>query len=102
MTAGPNAGRGRRVEAPELPLDLLRRAADRVERLATDAGPGWDVYPEGGIGSATFDWIALLNPAIGAPLAAWLRGAADYADAVGCSVHSDALATARAILGEEP
>lgn len=78
--------------------DLLRRAADRVEWVASDAGPGWDVYPEDGVRTATFDWINLMGPAIGAPLAEWLRSAAVDAEQVGADWR--ALATARAILRE--
>lgn len=78
---------------------LLRRAADHVQFLADDAGPGWNVYPEDGVTTPTFAWIALLNPAIGAPLAAWLHSAAVDADQVGPDHR--AVAFARALLGED-
>jgi hypothetical protein len=87
---------------------LLRRAADHVQFLADDAGPGWNVYPEDGVTTPTFAWIALLNPAIGAPLAAWLRAEASDSDVEerDGDVHQfsgrrTALALARTLLGHD-
>lgn len=79
---------------------LLRTAADRLERLAARTTPGdWRLggllatrpevvahAPDGGTEhvaearARSGAWIAALSPALAAPLAAWLRAAADAPD----------------------
>ncbi len=54
----------------------------------------------GDIAEPDVRWMVTCGPQVAAPLAAWLRGHADYIAAVQCSADSDALALARAILGE--
>jgi hypothetical protein len=103
------------TEAPD-PADLLRTAADRLEALAARSTPGdWRLAgllatrpevvahaPDGGTehvaearaGSAA--WITALSPAIAAPLAAWLRSAAETAPS------AEALAFARTVLHRLP
>jgi hypothetical protein len=76
---------------------LLRSAADRLETLAARTTPGeWRLggllasrpevvahAPDGGTEhvaearARTGEWITALSPALAAPLAAWLRAAAD-------------------------
>ncbi|SFF77230.1 hypothetical protein [Blastococcus tunisiensis] len=76
---------------------LLRTAADRLEQLAARTTPGdWRAggllasrpeviahAPDGGTEhvaearARTGAWIAALSPGLAAPLAAWLRAAAD-------------------------
>jgi hypothetical protein len=78
--------------------ELLRTAADRLERLAGRATPGdWRIGgllatrpeviahgPDGStrhVAEARADsarWIAALSPAVAESLAAWLRAAADH------------------------
>jgi hypothetical protein len=95
------------------PCELLRTAATRLEALAARSTPGdWRtagllatrpeviaVLPDGGTQhvaearAGTGAWIAVLSPALAAPLAAWLRAAADD------PVTPEAEAFARALLG---
>lgn len=94
---------------------LLRTAADRLEQLAARTTPGdWRVggllasrpevvahAPDGGTEhvaearARTAAWMAALSPALAAPLAAWLRAAADAPDPA-------AVAVARALLDRLP
>ena len=80
--------------------DLLREAADRLERLAARSTPGdWRTTgllatrpevvafrPDDGTEhvaearAASAGWITALSPAVAAPLAAWLRAEAEHAD----------------------
>jgi hypothetical protein len=95
---------------------LLRTAADRLEALAarTTAGdwrPGGllatrpDERADGEVGTehvaearaGTGAWIAALSPAVGFPLAAWLRTAADTP-----TVEPAATAVARVLLERLP
>lgn len=104
--------------------ELLRAAADLIEQRGEDALPGpwecldggdrliaWRVGP-GGFDddfeyvvdepvshSGTAEWIALLDPAVAEPLAAWLRAEADGPanDLFDPSEH--AVAFARVVLG---
>jgi hypothetical protein len=91
----------------------LRAAADRLDALASRTTPGaWRTagllasrpeiiasVPGGGTEhvaearARSADWIVALSPALGAPLAAWLRAAADDPDA-----GPEALAVAGAVL----
>jgi hypothetical protein len=77
--------------------DLLREAADRLERLAVRSTPGdWRttgllasrpevvaVRPDGGTEhvaearAASAAWITTLSPTVAEPLAAWLRAEAE-------------------------
>jgi hypothetical protein len=77
--------------------ELLRAAADRLERLAARTTAGdWRITgllasrpevvahrPDGGTEhvaearAASAPWITALSPAVAAPLAAWLRAEAD-------------------------
>jgi hypothetical protein len=92
---------------------LLRAAADRLDALASRTTPGtWRTagllasrpevvatLPGGGTEhvaearARTAEWIVTLSPALGAPLAAWLRAAADESDA-----GPEPTAVARAVL----
>lgn len=94
---------------------LLRTAADRLEHLATVTTPGeWRLAgllatrpeviaqrPDGRtehVAEARTDsaaWITTLSPALAAPLAAWLRAAADAPDPAAVEV-------ARALLQRLP
>jgi hypothetical protein len=91
---------------------VLRAAADRLESLAARTTAGsWavagllasrpEVVARFGDGSTehvaeararTAEWLTTLSPAVAAPLAAWLRAAADGA------VPPEALALARVLL----
>ena len=92
--------------------ELLRTAAERLEALAARTTPGdWRsggllaTRPDGSLthttGSAaragTAAWITALSPAVGPPLAAWLRAAADDAEA-----EPAAVAVARMLLERLP
>jgi hypothetical protein len=101
--------------------ELLRTAAERLEALAARTTPGdWRTggllatRPEviahratpDGTGSTehvaearagTAAWITALSPAVGPPLAAWLRAAADDAEA-----EPAAVAVARMLLERLP
>ena len=86
--------------------ELLRTAADRLERAARRATPGdWriggllatrpEVVAHGADGSTrhvaearadSARWIAALSPAVAEPLAAWLRAAARTPAAEGVEV----------------
>ena len=96
--------------------DLLRTAADRLERLAARSTPGdWraggllatrpDViaHREGGTEhvaearASSAAWISALSPAVGPPLVAWLRAAADAP-----AVEPAATAVARLLLERLP
>ena len=97
--------------------DLLREAADRLERLAVHSTPGdWRttgllasrpevvaVRPDGGTEhvaearAASAAWITALSPAVAAPLAAWLR-----AEARGSSPSPHAVTLARHLLDRLP
>jgi hypothetical protein len=99
------------------PDELLRTAATRLEELAARTTPGdWRTggllatrpeviatLADGGTEhvaearAATGAWIATLSPALAAPLAAWLRAAADDDP-----VDPAAEAFARALLGRLP
>lgn len=96
---------GRVVTAPETPAALLRRAADRLDALASRATSGpWrtaDVEDESEGGRGDADWMATLNPAVAPHLSSWLRGHADYIEGVQCSATPESLAFARSILGEK-
>ena len=91
---------------------LLRTAADRLDRLAARTTPGdWrtggllatrpeviahrdagtEHVAEARAGSAA--WITALSPAVGPPLAAWLRAAAESP-----TVEEAALSVARVLL----
>lgn len=79
--------------------DALRTAADQLQALAARTTRGaWEVtgllatrpeviarFPDGGTQhvaearAATAAWIVAMSPAMAAPLAAWLRAAADAA-----------------------
>ena len=100
---------------------LLRTAADRLEALAArstpgdwrtggllatrpeviahrgaaDGAPGTEHVAEARAGSAA--WIVALSPAVGPPLATWLRAAADQPQ-----VEPAALAVARVLLERLP
>jgi hypothetical protein len=95
---------------------LLRTAADRLEQLAARTTAGdWrtggllatrpEVIAHGPGGtehvaearSGTGAWITALSPAVGPPLAAWLRAAADAA-----AVEPAATALARVLLDRLP
>jgi hypothetical protein len=95
-------------------VELLRTAADRLEALAArTTGGDWtlrgllasrpEVVAELADGGSehvaeararTGEWIRTLSPAVAAPLAGWLRAAADRAP-----VDPHALAVARVLLG---
>jgi hypothetical protein len=95
------------------PRAVLQAAADRLESLAArTTGGRWELagllasrpevlarFPDGTaehVAEArqhTGGWIATLSPAVGPPLAGWLRAAADG------PVPAEALAVARALLG---
>lgn len=66
--------------------ELLRRAADLIERCAADPDltPGpWLRAPPPDLPAedrAHWRWTALLGPQVAAPLAAWLRDHADAAE----------------------
>ena len=97
--------------------DLLRDAADRLERLAARTTPGdWRttgllasrpevvaVRPDGGsehvaeARAASAAWITALSPAVAGPLAAWLR-----AEAGGPSPSADSVTLARLLLDRLP
>lgn len=81
---------------------LLRRAADLIEQTATDLPDGHlDAWRKPHIRASLIPWVALMDPAIAAPLAAWLRGeAASWDDPGVTTVYPAARALARAILGE--
>jgi hypothetical protein len=92
---------------------LLRAAADRLETLAARTPRGtWEVtgllasrpevvarFPDGSTEhvaearARTAAWITATSPAVAAPLAGWLRAAADG------PVPPEAVALARALLG---
>ena len=94
---------------------LLRAAADRVDALASRTTPGpWRTagllasrpevvasQPGGGTEhvaearARSAEWIVALSPAVAAPLAAWLRAAADDP-----SAPLEAIAVARSLLPE--
>lgn len=107
--------------------DLLRRAADLIEGTAADLSPHRFYY---GDTEAEARWAAMFDPQIAPPLAAWLRAEAACIDStadvtehmprvlegieenvtgrpsrrygvrVSMSTASEAVALARAILGE--
>jgi hypothetical protein len=96
---------------------LLRTAADRLDRLAARTTPGdWRTggllatrpeviaHRDGGTGDPDTEhvaearagsaaWITALSPAVGPPLAAWLRAAAESP-----TVEEAALSVARVLL----
>jgi hypothetical protein len=100
---------------------LLRTAADRLDRLAarttpgdrrtggllatrpeviahreaTDGEPGTEHVAEARAGTAA--WISAVSPAVGPPLAAWLRAAADHP-----AIEPAAVAVARVLLDRLP
>jgi hypothetical protein len=99
---------------------LLRTAAERLDRLAARTTPGdWRTggllatrpeviaHREGGPATTTEHvaearagsaaWITALSPAVGPPLAAWLRAAAEEAP-----VAPEATAVARVLLERLP
>jgi hypothetical protein len=89
------------------PWEVIRAAADRLEKLALEASPGpWEIeytysgktpqavfrmdpdYPDDpdfslSLGAmeapADNEWIATLSPAVAEPLVAWLRATASWA-----------------------
>ena len=101
--------------------ELLRAAADRLDRLAARTTPGdWRTggllatrpevvaHREAADGepatehvaearARTAAWISALSPAVGPPLAAWLRAAADHPE-----VEPAAVAVARVLLERLP
>lgn len=106
----PGAGRLRGVDAEA--RGLLLAAASRLDALASRTTPGtWRtagllasrpevvaVQPDGATEhvaearTRSAEWIVTLSPALAAPLAAWLRAAAD-----GPAGGPEALAVARAL-----
>jgi hypothetical protein len=93
-----SCGRRRDPAAPpEGPAARLRSAADLIERTASTAR-AYVVDPWAGhIRDTLVPWVALMSPDLAAPLAAWLRERADYADAVGFCNDREALALADVI-----
>ena len=97
--------------------ELLQAAADRLDALAlgTPGGtwrrtgllasrpevvahlPGGGTEHVAEARARTVDWIVAVSPAMAAPLAAWLRAAADER-----AVSPEALAVARALASTEP
>jgi hypothetical protein len=74
---------------------LATRPAVSAHRDATDGEPGTEHVAEARAGTAA--WISALSPAVGPPLAAWLRAAADASD-----VDPAATAVARVLLDRLP
>jgi hypothetical protein len=82
----------RAVTPPEPPSSLLERAAQRVEEFARSTSPApWGLnlfadqvrdYHQEPIaydtGERNAAWMALMSPAVAAPLAKWLRNTARY------------------------
>ena len=97
--------------------DVLRTAADRLERLAERTTPGdWRIAgllasrpevvahrPDGGTEhvaearAASAAWITALSPAVAAPLAGWLR-----AEAGSPSPAPDSVTLAHVLLARRP
>lgn len=107
------------------PADELRTAATRLRQLLADPqltpgpwlsmdrgdrllwnGPGAHDLPpryvvdEPMSNAANAEWIAAVDPTVGAALANWLESAAEDAEQIGPDPH--ALAVARAINGGQP
>jgi hypothetical protein len=96
--------------------DVLRTAAERLERLVARTTPGdWRTggllasrpeviaHRDGGTEhvaearAGTAEWIIALSPAVGPPLVGWLRAAAEVP-----SVDPSAAAFGRVLLGRLP
>ena len=78
-------------------VDLLREAADTVEReaKAADTLGRWVAWDNPTVAT----WIGRMDPLVGLALAAWLRSVADRCDEYpGARPHEQAEAVARAIL----
>lgn len=110
--------------------DLLRRASDLIEQAVTEATEKGHYYA--GVRLIGEEWAALLSLPVAAPLAAWLRAEANCLDStadvaehmpklmdaieenltrkparghevrISMSTATDAIAFAKAILGESP
>jgi hypothetical protein len=88
------------AEGADDPAARLRSAADELEQIAATTR-AYVVDPWAGhVRDTLVPWVALMSPDLAAPLAAWLRERADYADAVGFCNDREALALADLILGE--
>lgn len=100
------------------PAEILRQAAAKLRETA--ALVAWEPDDEGGTWREFFikhgadlglwrepeAWIALMDPQIAEPLAAWLEAEAELAERLSAPGHiaatRQALATARTILGGAP
>src|SRR5690349_14424794 len=100
------------------PWEVIRAAADRLERVArwADKGPwvdvqdGWCIRAEpsddkatwrtvaSDVGRANSDWITTLSPTVAEPLVAWLRDAGDAWEIIGVAMWPPATVSYRAAL----
>lgn len=92
------------------PAELLREAANRIERRAQNAtgGPWFKMDNTVYWTDSDANWIALMHPGTAGPLAALLRAEADDMQEGDCSDSCPGITCvasrnlALAILGEEP